>query len=73
MSFKDKSFELALAKTCKTLYERYELYYEKQTAVVLYDPRDKFSYYSNSIKALQLYEPKWLGTFEIHPNIGFSE
>ena len=42
MSFKDKSFELALAKTCKTLYERYELYYEKQTAIVLYDPQDKF-------------------------------
>ena len=55
MSFKDKSFELALAKTCKMLYERYELYYEKKTAVVLYDPQDKFSYYANSIKALHNY------------------
>ena len=27
MSFMDKHFELAFATTCKTLYERYELYY----------------------------------------------
>ena len=54
MSFKDKSFELALATTCKTLYERYELYYEKKTVVVLYDPWDRFSNYNDNIKALQL-------------------
>ena len=52
MSFKDKSFELALAMTCKMLYERYELYYEKKTAVILYDPRDNLFSYANSIKAL---------------------
>jgi len=36
MSFEDQSFELALAMACKTLYERYELYYAKKTVVVLY-------------------------------------
>ena len=54
MSFKDQSFELVLATTCKILYERYELYYEKQTVVVLYDPKNEFSSYANTIKALQL-------------------
>ena len=54
MSFKDKSFELALATTCKILYERYELYYEKQTVIVLYNPQDKFSKHAKTIKVLQL-------------------
>ena len=54
MPSKNKSFELALGMTCKTLYGRYELYYEKKTAVVLYGPRDKFYSYNRNIKALQL-------------------
>ena len=41
--------------TCRMLYKRYELYYEKQTAVVLYDPRDRFYDYNDNIKALHNY------------------
>ena len=59
MSFKDKGFELAFARTCKTLYKRYELYYEKQTAAVLYNPWDRFIDYNDNTKVLQL-QNGWL-------------
>ena len=59
LSSKDQKSALALARTCKTLYGRYEQYYEKQTAVVLYDPWDKLHLYNDTIKALSL-QNGWL-------------
>jgi hypothetical protein len=52
------SFELILAKTCKTLYERYEQYYKMRTAVILYDPHNELPHTQN-IKALQSHH-RWL-------------
>jgi hypothetical protein len=54
-SFMDKHSELALAKTRKTLYTRYEKHYKGKTAVVLYDPQSKDPDYARNIKALQLH------------------
>jgi hypothetical protein len=55
ISNKDKSFELTLAKTCKTLYGRYEQHDKEKTAVVLYDPKSLYLDYAENIKALQLF------------------
>jgi len=52
MLFKYKRLELKLARTCKTLYERYELYYENKTVIALYDSQNRFYDYDGNIKAL---------------------
>jgi hypothetical protein len=55
----DKHSELSHAKTCKALYEHYEKYYEKKTAVIIYDPLGKYLDYTENIKAFQLHHG-WL-------------
>jgi hypothetical protein len=54
MSIEDKNFELTLAETCKTLYERYEQHYKEKTAVLLHNPWSKFNS-DHCIKALRLF------------------
>jgi len=51
-SFKEQGFEVVIAMTCKTLYRKFQKFYIKRTAVVLYDSQDNDTH-SNSIKALQ--------------------
>jgi hypothetical protein len=59
LSMKDKNSQLILAKTCKTLYERYELHYKDKTAVVLYNPRREYDDFIDDIGTLQFHHG-WL-------------
>lgn len=69
-SFKEKGFELAIAMTCKLLYDRYEQYYEEQTAVVLYNSQDNVLHNNSSIKALQ-HRNDWI-RFKFIPTSNFQ-
>ena len=53
MLFEKKSFELALAMTCKMLYDNYKKYYENQMALMLYDSQVNYSLYKDDIEAWQ--------------------
>jgi hypothetical protein len=55
VSIEDKNSQLMLAKTCKTLYGRYELHYKDETAVVLYNPQSKYDDFCGDINLFQLF------------------
>jgi len=55
MSFTDIESNLAFSETCKALHKCYKDYSEKKTALVLYDPQDKRSLYSDYIEELYPY------------------
>lgn len=53
MSFKEKSFELALARICKALYELYEQHYGELTVTILYESHCILSITPYFIKTLK--------------------
>jgi hypothetical protein len=50
---KNQSLEMALAKTCKALYDCCKRHYKDRTSVVLCNPYREFAYYAYNIKTLQ--------------------
>jgi hypothetical protein len=55
VSFMDKHSELPPAKTWKTLYGHYKLYYKEKTVVVQCTPKREYDYFWDSIRTLQLF------------------
>jgi hypothetical protein len=79
MSFKDQSFEIAVAMTCRTLYERCKRYYTDQMALMLYDPRGNFSLYRSGIKIFHSFisfdwlRREFISVMDVQNGICFSE
>jgi hypothetical protein len=79
MSFKDHNFEIAVATTCKTLYECYKKYYVDKMALMLYDSRGNVFLYRigirifNSFTSFHQLRREFISIMNIQSNIHLSE